>query len=140
AIAERARIPAEIWHLKTAYKANFGKMAEVLRRIESARSRGLDVTANMYPYTRASNGLDACLPIWVREGGVDKMLARLADPAVRERVRNEMADEHATGWENQWFGSGGGDGVMVASVLNPDLRQYEGMTRTAIAKQMDKSP
>jgi hypothetical protein len=81
AIAERARIPAEIWHLKTAYKANFGKMAEVLRRIESARARGLDVTANQYPYTRASNGLDSCLPIWSREGGLDKTLERLRDPA-----------------------------------------------------------
>ena len=140
AIAERAHIPAEIWHLKTAYRANWGRMPAVLRFLEQARARGLDITANMYPYTRASNGLDACLPIWVREGGVDKMLARLADPAVRERVRNEMADEHATGWENQWFGSGGGDGVMVASVLNPDLRQYEGMTLTAIAKKMDKDP
>jgi N-acyl-D-aspartate/D-glutamate deacylase len=64
AIAERAKIPAEIWHLKTAYKANFGKMPEVLRRIEAARARGLDVTANQYPYTRASNGLDSCLPLW----------------------------------------------------------------------------
>src|SRR5476649_40674 len=56
AIAERANIPAEIWHLKTAYKANFGRMPDVLRRIEAARARGLDVTANQYPYTRASNG------------------------------------------------------------------------------------
>ena len=140
AIAERAHIPAEIWHLKTAYRANWGRMPAVLRFLEQARARGLDITANMYPYTRASNGLDACLPIWVREGGVDKMIARLADPAVRERVRNEMADEHATGWENQWFGSGGGDGVMVAAVLNPDLRQYEGMTLTDIAKKMGKDP
>jgi len=140
AIAERAHIPAEIWHLKTAYRANWGRMPAVLRFLEQARARGLDITANMYPYTRASNGLDACLPIWVREGGVDKMIARLADPAVRERVRNEMADEHTTGWENQWFGSGGGDGVMVAAVLNPDLRQYEGMTLTDIAKKMGKDP
>ena len=81
AIAERANIPAEIWHLKTAYKANFGKMPEVLRRIEAARARGLDVTANQYPYTRASNGLDSCLPLWAREGGFDKTLPRLTDPA-----------------------------------------------------------
>src|ERR1051325_5842632 len=67
AIAERAKIPAEIWHLKTAYKANFGRMPDVLARIRAARTRGLDVTANQYPYTRASNGLDACLPLWVRE-------------------------------------------------------------------------
>src|SRR6266571_1044139 len=66
AIAERANIPAEIWHLKTAYQANFGKMPDVLKRLEDARARGLDVTANQYPYARASNGLDACLPLWVR--------------------------------------------------------------------------
>jgi dihydroorotase/N-acyl-D-amino-acid deacylase len=140
AIAERAHIPAEIWHLKTAYRANWGRMPEVLHFLEGARARGLDVTANMYPYTRASNGLDACLPIWVREGGIEKMIARLGDPAIRERARNDMADPQSAGWENQWYGSGGGDGVMVASVLNPDLRQYEGMTLTAIGKKMGKDP
>src|SRR5438067_1526346 len=81
-IAERAGIPAEIWHLKTAYSPNFGRMPEVLRRIEAARARGLDVTANQYPYTRASNGLSSCLPLWVREGGLEKMVARLNDPAL----------------------------------------------------------
>ncbi len=140
AIAERANIPAEIWHLKTAYKANFGKMAEVLRRIEMARARGLDVTANQYPYTRASNGLDACLPLWVREGGLDKMLARLNDPVQRERIRKDMDDATATTWENQWYGSGGGDGVMVSTVLNPSLRKYKGMTLTEIGKAMGKDP
>ena len=74
AVAERANIPAEVWHLKTAYKANWGRMAEVLKHFDDARARGLDVTANMYPYDRASNGLDACLPLWVREGGLDQML------------------------------------------------------------------
>ena len=69
AIAERANIPAEIWHLKTAYKANWGKMPEAIRKLEAARARGLRVSANIYPYDRASNGLDACLPVWVREGG-----------------------------------------------------------------------
>src|SRR4029450_7922867 len=96
AIAERARIPAEIWHLKTAYKANFGKMAEVLRRIESARARGLDVTANQYPYTRASNGLDSCLPIWSREGGLEKTLARLKYPAPRARIKKDHDDRAQT--------------------------------------------
>jgi N-acyl-D-amino-acid deacylase len=140
AIAERANIPAEIWHLKTAYKANFGKMPEVLRRIEAARARGLDVTANQYPYNRASNGLDACLPLWVREGGLEKMLARLRDPAQRERIRKDMDDATATAWENQWYGSNGGDGVMLSSVLNPELRKYEGMTLTDIGKAMGKDP
>src|SRR5207245_2527827 len=125
-IAERAAIPAEIFHLKTAYKANWGKMGEVLNRIEAARARGLDVTANQYPYTRASNGLDACLPIWAREGGLDKMLARLKDPATRDRIKKDMDDPNVTSWENQWYGSGGAPGVMLSSVLNPDLRKYEG--------------
>jgi dihydroorotase/N-acyl-D-amino-acid deacylase len=140
AIAERAAIPAEIWHLKTAYKANFGKMPEVLRRIEAARARGLDVTANQYPYTRASNGLDSCLPLWAREGGFDKTLPRLTDPATRERIKKDMDDPNATTWENQWYGANGGDGVMLSSVLNRDLAKYEGMTITQIAKAMGKDP
>jgi dihydroorotase/N-acyl-D-amino-acid deacylase len=140
AIAERASIPAEIWHLKTAYKANFGKMPDVLRRIEAARARGLDVTANQYPYTRASNGLDSCIPLWAREGGFDKLVERLKDPATRERVKSDMDDPNATTWENQWYGANGGDGVMVSTVLNPELRKYEGMTLTEIGKAMAKDP
>jgi N-acyl-D-amino-acid deacylase len=140
AIADRAKIPAEIWHLKTAYKPQFGKMSDVLQRIEAARARGLDVTANQYPYNRASNGLDACLPLWVREGGLDKMLGRLNDPAARERIRKDMDDPTVTTWENQWYGANGGDGVMLVSVLNPDLRKYEGMTLTDIGKAMGKDP
>ncbi|MCX6549618.1 MAG: D-aminoacylase, partial [Acidobacteria bacterium] len=140
AVAERANIPTEIWHLKTAYKANWGKMPDVLRRIEAARSRGLDVTANQYPYTRASNDLASCLPLWVREGSTDQMLARLTDPAQRDRIKREMDDPNSPGWENQWYGSGGGDGVMVASVLNADLRKWEGRTLTEIGTAMGKDP
>ncbi len=140
AIAERAKIPAEIWHLKTAYKANWGRMPEVLARIEAARARGLDITADQYPWTRAANGLDACLPLWAREGGTEPMLARLRTPGDRERIKREMTDPASPGWENQWFGSGGGDGVMLSSVLDPTLRQYEGMTLSAIGRQMGKDP
>ena len=140
AIAERAKIPAEIFHLKTAYKANFGKMPEVLRRIHAARDRGLDVTANQYPYIRASNGLDACLPLWVREGTKDAMFARLKDPAQRERIKTEMADPNTTAWENQWYGSGGSDGVLLTEVFNPELRKYQGLTLTEIGKRMGKDP
>jgi N-acyl-D-amino-acid deacylase len=140
AVAERAHIPAEIWHLKTAYKANFGKMPEVLRRLEAARGRGLDVTANQYPYTRASNGLDSCLPLWAREGGFEKALPRLTDPATRERIKKDMDDPNATTWENQWYGANGGDGVMLSSVLNRDLAKYEGMTLAQIGKAMGKDP
>ena len=139
-IAEQAQIPAEIWHLKTAYKAQWGRMPEVLTRIESARARGLDITANQYPYTRASNGLDACLPLWVREGGTDRMLKRLEDPAQRARIKQEMDDATVTEWENQWYGAGGGDGVMLSSVLNPELKKHEGKTLSAIARELDKDP
>jgi N-acyl-D-amino-acid deacylase len=139
-IAREAQIPAEVWHLKTAYKANWGKMPQVLQRIEVARASGLDVTANQYPYTRASNGLDACLPLWVREGGTDAMLKRLADPALRERIKREMDDPSPEGWENQWYGSGGSDGVMLSSVLNASLKKYEGKTFTEIGKALGKDP
>ncbi|MGQ0737293.1 MAG: N-acyl-D-amino-acid deacylase family protein [Acidobacteriota bacterium] len=139
AIAERANIPAEIWHLKAAYKANWGKMAEALQRIESARARGLRVSANVYPYNRASNGLDACLPIWAREGGTAALITRLKNPAERERIRRDMDDPHAP-YENQWYGSGGPSGVMLSSVLDPALRKYEGMTLDQIGKAMGKDP
>jgi dihydroorotase/N-acyl-D-amino-acid deacylase len=140
AIAARAGIPAEIWHLKTAYKAQWGRMPDVLARIEAARARGLDITANQYPYTRASNGLDACLPLWVREGGIDRMVARLQDPPQRERIRAEMDDGTDTTWENQWYGAGGGDGVMLSSVLTADLKKYEGKTLSAIGHELGKDP
>jgi N-acyl-D-amino-acid deacylase len=139
-IAERANIPAEIWHLKTAYKANWGRMGDILRRIEEARARGLDVTANVYPYDRASNGLDACLPVWAREGGRDAMLQRLKDPAQRERIKAEMDNPHVKDWENQWYGSGGAGGVMLSSVVEPSLKRYEGMTFEQIGKAMQRDP
>jgi dihydroorotase/N-acyl-D-amino-acid deacylase len=139
-IAREAKIPANIWHLKTAYQANWGRMPAVLARLEAARAEGLDVAANVYPYTRASNNLDACLPLWAREGGADALVARLKDPAERERMKKEMADPNSPGWENQWFGSGGGDGVMVSEVLNPELKKYEGKTLTQIGAEMGKDP
>ena len=139
-VAEQARIPTEIWHLKTAYRANWGRMPEVLRHIESARARGLDVTANMYPYDRASNGLDACLPLWVRDGGTEAMITRLKDPAQRERIKRDMEDPNPGDWENQWYGSGGAGGVLLSSVLDPSLRKWEGKTLLEIGKEMGKDP
>src|SRR5580658_6369862 len=82
-IAQRAGISATIWHLKTAYRENWGKMPEVLNRIEAARARGIDIAASVYPYTRGSNGLIACFPSWMSEGGTDKMIERMKDPAQR---------------------------------------------------------
>ncbi|HKF44101.1 MAG TPA: D-aminoacylase [Thermoanaerobaculia bacterium] len=138
-IARDAKIRAQIWHLKTAYKPNFGRMPEILKRIEDARAQGIDVAANQYPWNRASNGLDACLPPWVREGGRDALLKRLADPSTRERVKADMAKE-STEWENQWLGSGGAEGVMVAEVLDPSLKKYEGRMISAIAAEEKKDP
>jgi dihydroorotase/N-acyl-D-amino-acid deacylase len=138
-IARGAHIRTQIWHLKTAYRPQFGRMADVLKKIEDARASGIDVAANMYPYTRGSNGLDANLPPWVREGGREPLLKRLADPAVRERVKADMAHE-AKDWENQYLGAGGAEGVLVAEVLDPKLKHYEGQTIAEIAKAEGKDP
>lgn len=138
-IAREAAIRTQVWHLKTAYAPNFGRMPEILRKFEAARAAGIDVAANMYPWNRASNGLDACLPPWVREGGREPLLKRLADPATRARVLADM-DRKTTEWENQWLGSGGAEGVMVAEVLSPELKRYEGKTIAAIAKTEGKDP
>ncbi|MGB9434711.1 MAG: D-aminoacylase [Candidatus Acidiferrum sp.] len=138
-IAQRAQISSTIWHLKAAYSENFGKMPEVLRRIEDARARGIDVAATVYPYNRASNSLTACFPPWVNEGGTDKMIARLKDPALRERAKKEMDEPNST-WENQWRGSGGPTGILLIQVLNPELTKYEGMTLEEIGRQMNADP
>ena len=138
AIAEGAKISTTIWHLKTAYSENWGKLPEVIRRIEAARARGIDVAASVYPYTRASNSLIACFPSWVSEGGTDKMIERLKDPTQRERAKKEM-DERGK-WQNQWLGSGGPSGVLLIQVLNPELAKYEGMTLEEIGRSMNKDP
>ncbi len=138
-IAQRSGISATIWHLKTAYRENWGKMPEVLSRIEAARARGIDVAASVYPYTRASNELIACFPSWLSEGGTDKMIQRLKDPAQRARAAKEMDEPSAT-WENQWRGSGGGSGVTLIQVLNPELQKYEGLNFEEIGHAMSKDP
>src|SRR6266496_3072821 len=139
AIAQRANISTTIWHLKTSYRENFGKMPEVLKRIEAARARGIDVAASVYPYTRASNSLIACFPSWIVEGGVDPMIERLKDPAQRARAQKEM-ETPSDAWENQWLGSGGAPGIQLVQVLNPELKKYEGMTLDQIGRQMGKDP
>jgi N-acyl-D-amino-acid deacylase len=138
-IGQQGPISSTIWHLKAAYRENFGKMPEVLRRIEAARSRGIDVSATVYPYDRASNGLTACFPPWINEGGTDKMIARLKDPAMRERAKKEMDEPSAT-WENQWRGSGGAAGILLIQVVNPELAKYEGKSLEQIGEQMNKDP
>ena len=138
-IAREASIPTNIWHLKTGGKPNWGGMPKVLARIEAARAEGLDVAANQYPWTAGSNGLDACLPPWIREGGRDALLKRLADPSLRERAKKDMAEDSAE-WSNQYYGSGGAPGVVLSSVLNPELKKYEGLSLEEIGKVMGKDP
>lgn len=139
-ISRRANISTTIWHLKTAYHENFGKMPEVIRRIEEARAQGVDVAASVYPYTRASNGLVSSFPPWVSEGGIDQMIARFRDPALRERIKKEM-DQPSTTWENEWLGTGGdGSGIMLIGLLNPEVAKYEGMTLQEIGRQLNKDP
>jgi len=138
-IAREANIPANIWHLKTSHKPNWGKMPHVLEKLEQARAEGLDVAANQYPWTAGENGLDANLPEWVREGGTDKLLSRLRDPSLRRRAREDMLGG-SDKWENQYLGAGGPTGLMLVTVLNPELKKYEGMTIAQIAADQKKDP
>ncbi|HYY99408.1 MAG TPA: amidohydrolase family protein, partial [Pyrinomonadaceae bacterium] len=136
-IGRRARVPVEIWHLKTAYRKNWGRMPSVLARIRAARARGLDVTADVYPYTAASTSLTACLPPWALEGGTEKMLARLADPATRERIKADVLKD-SNEWENIYLGSGGASGVLIGAVVNRELEGLQGKRVSEIAKEQGK--
>jgi dihydroorotase/N-acyl-D-amino-acid deacylase len=138
-IAREAQIPTEIWHLKTAYKQNWGRMPEVLKRIAAARAEGLDITADIYPYIAGSTSLSASLPPWALEGGVEKMLARLRDPGTRERIKKEISSE-ATDWENIYLGSGGPGGVLIGSVVNRELESLQGKRISEIAIEQKKEP
>jgi N-acyl-D-amino-acid deacylase len=139
AIAQKAQIPVEIWHLKTAYKKNWGRMSHVLGRIKEAHARGLDVTADIYPYIAGSTALSACLPPWAQEGGVDKMLARLRDPQTRQRLKKEISEDQ-TEWENIYLGSGGPSGVLIGSVVNRELDSLQGKRISEIAAEQKKDP
>jgi len=133
-IARETPIATEIYHLKTAGRAQWGRMPAVLKRIEQARAEGLDITADQYPYAASSNNLTASLPVWVREGGRDKMLARLADPQQRAKAKaDHLADDP------HWT-DGGPSRILITSVLNPELRRYEGKTIDEIAKAEAKDP
>jgi len=138
-IAQKAQIPVEIWHLKTAYKKNWGRMPHVLDRIKQARDRGLDITADIYPYIAGSTALSACLPPWALEGGTDKMLARLRDPQTRQPLKDEISREQTT-WENIYLGSGGPGGVLIGSVVNRELEPLQGKRVSEIAEHQKKDP
>src|SRR5947207_8580330 len=136
-IARKAQIPAEIWHLKTAYKKNWGRMPHVLARIKQARDQGLDITADIYPYIAGSTSLSACLPPWALEGGTEKMLSRLREPATRERLKKEKSEDHQD-WENIYLGCGGPEGVLISAVVNRELEPLQGKRISEIATEQKK--
>lgn len=130
-IAREADVQTEIYHLKTAGVRNFGRMPAVLKRIEEARAQGLDVSADMYPWTASSNSLHASLPTWAREGTREAMIERLQDPAVRKRVRDELEAE-GSDWP-------GGGRILVTDTLDPALARYEGRKLDEIAQAESKN-
>ena len=138
-IARRAQIPVEIWHLKTAYKKNWGRMPEVLAKIRQARAGGLDITADIYPYIAGSTSLSACLPPWALEGGTEKMLARLRDPSTRRQLKQEITIDSKE-WENIYLGSGGAPGILIGSVINSGLESMQGKRLSQIAEEQGKDP
>jgi N-acyl-D-amino-acid deacylase len=138
-IARQAKIPVEIWHLKTAYKKNWGRMPEVLAKIKRARAEGLDITADIYPYIAGSTSLSACLPPWALEGGTERMLGRLKDKRIRQQLKEEITTDHKE-WENIYLGSGGASGVLIGSVVNRDLDAMQGKRVSQIAEEQGKEP
>jgi dihydroorotase/N-acyl-D-amino-acid deacylase len=138
-IARRANIPAEIWHFKTAYQKNWGRMPEMLRRIAAARRQGLKITADVYPYIAGSTSLSACLPPWALEGGTDQMIGRLKDPATRDRLKKEISTD-SKDWENIYLGSGGPVGILIGAVTNRELEGWQGKRLAEIAAAQNKDP
>jgi dihydroorotase/N-acyl-D-amino-acid deacylase len=139
-IGQEAGLPVEIFHLKVSGKGRAGKMIDIVRMIQEARDRGQDVTADMYPYLAGATALASSLPPWVADGGVNKLLERLRDPAVRQRIKTEMSATGERTWENLYLDAGGAAGVMVASVVNPELKQYTGKTVAEVAQAQSKDP
>ncbi|HEY1940460.1 MAG TPA: D-aminoacylase [Candidatus Angelobacter sp.] len=138
-IGREANLPVEIFHLKVSGKSRAGQMIDIVRMIQQARDSGQDVTADMYPYLAGMTNLASSLPPWVADGGTDKLLERLRDPAVRQRIKSEMSATGERTWENLYLDSGGAPGVMVASVVNPELKQYTGKTVAEVATMQKKS-
>lgn len=136
-IGREAGLPVEIFHLKVSGRPRWGSMPEVVAKIQEARDSGLEVAADMYPYLAGATALASCLPPWVADGGIDKLLERLRDRSVRKRIAEEMAVDQP-GWENLYNDSGGAAGVMISSVLNPDLKKFTGKTVAEMAEAQGK--
>ena len=138
-IGERAEVPVDVLHMKIADKRLWGKMPEVCGLIEDARARGLEVTANQYPYIAGQNNLVALVPPWAMEGGTGRMMERLAEPESRKRMEKDL-NEGIPGWYNHYLAMGEWDNCLVASVKNEDNKRFEGKTVAQIAEMTGKRP
>ncbi len=138
-IGREARIPVEIWHLKVAGKRNWGRMPEIVAKIESARRSGVDIAADTYAYTAWFNSLSAMVPPWAHDGGTAKLLERLGDPAARRRIRKDM--ETPGSWENNsWQEISGPEAILIGAVQNPALLGLQGKTLAQVAKEKKADP
>lgn len=140
AVGERAGMPVEIFHLKVAFKPGWGVVMDSIRQVvERARTRGVDVAADMYVYTAGGTGLEATIPSWAFEGGPDSLRARLANPDTRARLKREQTTG-SPGWWNIIEAAGGWDGVVLANARNPANAKYNGQSLAVIGKEMGKEP
>lgn len=137
-ISKEAHIPAIFYHLKAAGKDNWYKMDALIKKIDSARKAGLDVSACMYTYTAGATGFDASMPPTVQEGGLDPWIQRLKDPVVRKRILKEMVTP-TNAWENLYLGAGP-DGVLLAGFRQDSLKYLAGKTLSAVAAMRHKTP
>jgi N-acyl-D-amino-acid deacylase len=138
-IGKEAGLPVEIFHLKVIGQPRWSSMPKIVAMIQAARDAGQDVSADMYPYVAGGTALAASLPPWVADGGIPKLLERLTDAAIRTRIKDELATEHPN-WENLYLGSGGASGMLLAGVVNPDLKKYDGQTLAQLAAAQGKAP
>jgi N-acyl-D-amino-acid deacylase len=138
-IAQEARVPAEIYHLKAAGEENWPKLDEVIRRVEEARGQGLRITADVYTYTAGATGLDAAMPPWSQEGRPEEWYARLRDPELRARIAKEMmtpSDE----WENLMLAAGGPENVLLVGFKQDSLKYLTGMTLAQVSEMRGTAP
>jgi N-acyl-D-amino-acid deacylase len=138
-IGREAHIPVEIWHIKVAGKENWGRMPEVVAKINAARTEGVDISANTYAYTAWFNTMSAFIPPWAHDGGDVKLVERLKDPAMRQRIRKDLLTSSNT-WQNEWQEIPGPESVLIGVVQNPKLLPLQGKTLVAIAKLWNKDP
>jgi N-acyl-D-amino-acid deacylase len=138
-ISKEADIPAEIYHIKAAGQSNWGKADAMLAKIEEARKAGLKITANMYTYTAAGTGLDACLPPWTEDGGYPALFKRLRDPATRAKIAAEVRTP-GDKWENLYLAAGSPEKILLAGFKSEKLKPLTGKSLAEIAKMRGKDP